>query len=55
MEKYLNEEYCDQDIGGYVWKVVIKYFGNDWGVTDRGATVVHGYIFIRILTPNQTV
>ena len=27
-------------IGGYVWKIVIKYFGNDWGVTDSRAIVV---------------
>ena len=27
-------------IGGYVWKIVIKYFGYGWGVTDRRAIVV---------------
>ena len=41
-------------IGGYVWKIFIKYFGNNWGVTDRVAIVVQGYIFIRFPTLNQT-
>ena len=42
-------------IGGYVWKIVIKHCGNDFGVTRRGAIVGQGYIFTRILTTNQTV
>ena len=39
MEIYLSEEYSYKD-GGYISKIVIKYFGNGWWVADCGAIVV---------------
>ena len=39
IEKCFNVEYCDQD-WRLCWKIVIKYFGKDWGVTDRGVIVL---------------
>ena len=42
MEIYLSEEYNNIafKVGGYVCKIVFKYFCNGWGVTDYGDIVV---------------
>ena len=51
MEIYLSEEYCYKD-GGYISKIVIKYFVNGWWVADCGAIVVYDYILTSILISN---